>query len=50
MFKGLVLKIFFAEIIFLSFIQSINSQDINQDSYLSFDKVIGQLENKYPVQ
>jgi outer membrane receptor protein involved in Fe transport len=50
MFKGLVLKIFFAEIIFLSFIQSIYSQDINQDSYLSFDKVIDQLENKYPVQ
>jgi outer membrane receptor protein involved in Fe transport len=50
MFKTLVLKVFLAEIILLSFIQPINSQDNNQNSYLSFDQVIGQLEHKYPVQ
>jgi hypothetical protein len=49
MFKELVLRIFFAEIIFLSLIQSVNSQDTNQYSYLSFNKVIDQLELKYPV-
>jgi len=50
MFKTLVLKVSLAGIIFLSFIQPINSQNNNQNSYLSFDQVIGQLENKYPVQ
>jgi hypothetical protein len=50
MFKALVLKVFLAEIIFFSLIRPIYSQDNNQNSYLSFDQVIGQMELKYPVQ
>ena len=50
MFKKLILQAFIAEIILLSLMQPVNSQNANQYSYLSFAQVIEQLEHKYQVQ
>jgi hypothetical protein len=50
MFKKLAIKIFFAAFIIISSVQSVVSQTLRQESFLSIDQLTDQLERKYQVQ
>lgn len=50
MFKRLAVKVFFAGLFFISFIQSGVSQTVRDTTYLTIDQLTDQLEHKYSVQ